>query len=419
MTNAERARLLPKRVTASNVSVPKKSKPGTAAAGKPRARAPRRSPAQPERELLARARIRSSALGAAVDLTFGERITVLVGRNGAGKSLLIEEIDHLSLITRPASERRREPVEVEAILDATGITFWHDYGTARTGEASVSEWCKRDGQELWKVHKGTVTFGHTKETMPLHPAAGLLLIAGIGHPLVPREAFRLQRLLKGITRIAAGPPRHNRPATVTARRRKKLELEQHLPPNWVATASGSGAERLEQLVCWLLKFHETALLDEVIQIGRRLKLWDRIERQLVTSPTNADEEIAFVLVDGMMIDRLSDGTLRVLEVLVHLVRPDCTVLLIEEPENCIHPALQTRLMAELNSYSHKKQIVLSTHSFEIVSQCEAGAIRLVQRESDVTTVRPLTSSELSNVRLFLQEEGTLGDYVFSGALDDN
>jgi len=343
-----------------------------------------------------------------------------VGRNGAGKSLLIEEIDNLSLVTSPAHgrvDRRREPVEVEAKLDGVGITFWHGHdGAGRTAGSSVSESCKRDGQELWKVHKGTVTFGHTKPTMQLPPVAGLLWFAAFGPP-VPPEAFRLRRLLEGITRIAAGPPRHNRPAIVTARRRKKLEPEERAPLPWVATAA-PGAERLADVVRWLLKFYEaeSTLVKEVSEIGRRLKLWDRIERHLVT---DADEEIALVLVDGMMIDRLSDGTLRVLEVLVHLVRPDCTVLLIEEPENCIHPALQTRLMAELNSYSHKKQIVLSTHSFEIVSQCDAGAIRLVQRESDVTTVRPLSSIELSNVRLFLQEEGTLGDYVFSGALDDN
>jgi predicted ATPase len=124
-----------------------------------------------------------------------------------------------------------------------------------------------------------------------------------------------------------------------------------------------------------------------------------------------------VLVDGTDLGLLSDGTLRAAEILMWLLLPGVKLLLIEEPETAVHPGLLSRLLAEFDAYTGDRQIVLSTQAPQVVSWADPLAIRLVERRAAHTEVRRLRDDEVERLAGYLHDEGTLGDFVYSGALD--
>src|SRR5262249_4081231 len=145
----------------------------------------------------------------------------------------------------------------------------------------------------------------------------------------------------------------------------------------------------------------------------RVKLY----RDPETVPPSRRRDVASVLVDGTDFGLLSDGTLRVIEILVWLIMPELKLLLIEEPETAVHPGLLAKLLAEIEAYSADSPIVISTQSPQVVSWADPLAIRLVERRSGRTEVRRLRDEEVARLSGYLHDEGTLGDFVYSGALD--
>lgn len=137
---------------------------------------------------------------------------------------------------------------------------------------------------------------------------------------------------------------------------------------------------------------------------------------------SADSEFAMVDFDGCNIGQLSDGTLRVAEILWTLIslRPG-DILLFEEPEIGIHPGLLRRLLAVVDSYTLDHQVVVSTHSLQVVNWAGPTEIRLVHRQrgyqSD-TVSKALSSEQLARLEPYLNDEGSLGDFIYSGGADE-
>ncbi len=95
---------------------------------------------------------------------------------------------------------------------------------------------------------------------------------------------------------------------------------------------------------------------------------------------------------------ISDGFLMMLGYLVlALGRPGQRLLLLEEPENGVHPGLIQRVIRFLKSLANDPedptQILMTTHSPLVLNEIEPEAIRLVERseETGETSVRPFTS----------------------------
>lgn len=102
-----------------------------------------------------------------------------------------------------------------------------------------------------------------------------------------------------------------------------------------------------------------------------------------------------------------DGFQIWLQILYHLYRVrDATTVILDEPEVYLHPDLQRRLVQLLESEG--KQVVLATHSAELVSEADARSIVLVDKEarrgkrvraeSDLQTLSDLLGTAF-NVRL--------------------
>jgi predicted ATPase len=160
--------------------------------------------------------------------------------------------------------------------------------------------------------------------------------------------------------------------------------------------------------------------DEFCALGNKLQLFKQVKVAIFRQEGGDPEsrEIAALSFDGVNAGLLSDGTLRAIEILYNLLalKPG-SLLLVEEPETAVHPGMLARLLNIIESYTQDRQLVFSTHSPEVVSRARAGQLRLVQRFEGKTTLRRLTGDEAKRVQQYLCDEGTLGEFVFSGGVD--
>ena len=102
-------------------------------------------------------------------------------------------------------------------------------------------------------------------------------------------------------------------------------------------------------------------------------------------------------------DLLSDGTVNITALIVALYFEKKEVVIIEEPERNIHPHLISRVMEMMKEASKKKQIIVTTHSPEVVKHAGLDNLLLISRDNNGFShiSRP---SEKKDVKVFLENE---------------
>jgi predicted ATP-dependent endonuclease of OLD family len=109
--------------------------------------------------------------------------------------------------------------------------------------------------------------------------------------------------------------------------------------------------------------------------------------------------------------QLSGGTRRVLYLLAGLLFDESSVMLIEQPEDGIHPALLYKLIHLLRVNADPTQIFFSSHSPTVLSNLKPQDVRLVVMKDGVTQVRALTEAEVDRAEDYLRREGSLAEYL--------
>jgi predicted ATPase len=113
--------------------------------------------------------------------------------------------------------------------------------------------------------------------------------------------------------------------------------------------------------------------------------------------------------------QMSDGTLRAFGIILALVQPTKpTLIVIEEPEVAIHLGALRTLVEILESHTSETQILLTTHSADIVDALDVEALRVVWAEEGVSHVAPVAGHTRETVRTGLI---TPGELLRSEALD--
>jgi predicted ATPase len=107
---------------------------------------------------------------------------------------------------------------------------------------------------------------------------------------------------------------------------------------------------------------------------------------------------------------LSDGTVDVVALIVALFFEDKDVVIIEEPERNIHPHLISGLMELMKDAARNKQVIITTHSPEVVRHAGVENLLLMSRDEEgfSTASRP---AEKEEVKVFLENDLGL-DEVF-------
>lgn len=385
-------------------------------------------------------------------MSLEDGVAVLVGRNGAGKSAILEGFEAISLYAIGGFSRLNQPVydsesfpkilEIE-ILTPTARRLEYRYEfinlassdedlnfddsddsideKSEVSRFSWNDYCRyiNEGEDhLWTTDNGLTTFntgdnpiitvlGNTHSLRQSLPATSPIKL--------PNEMLWVYSVLRGVRLLGKTPIRQR------ARRRPS---QLRVLGKRIFPSPFSLEDFLARKILRLIGKDE---LSELESICKRVGLGSKISEQkfLLSRDSgekieNEDEEyISSVLLDGVNIGLLSDGTLRVLSILIEIIAssPNTTTI-IEEPETQIHPGMLAKLLNEIETYSFGENLILSTHSPQVVSWTRPEKIILVHRDNERTFVRKLGEDQIHNVIEYLSEEGDLGEWIYSGILDD-
>ncbi len=114
---------------------------------------------------------------------------------------------------------------------------------------------------------------------------------------------------------------------------------------------------------------------------------------------------------------LSDGTVNIAALIVILYFENRDIIFLEEPERSIHPYLISKMMDMVKDASENKQIIITTHSPEVVKHAGLENLLLVSRDKDgfSTISRP---SEKEEVKVFLKNELGLDELYVQNLLTE-
>lgn len=105
---------------------------------------------------------------------------------------------------------------------------------------------------------------------------------------------------------------------------------------------------------------------------------------------------------------MSDGTLRVLGILLALAqRPQPNPICLEEPEATVHPGALVSLLSAVKEVADETQIIISTHSPDVLERCEADELRCVRMIGGRTVVSPISVAAREAIKKELMLPGEL------------
>jgi predicted ATP-dependent endonuclease of OLD family len=114
-------------------------------------------------------------------------------------------------------------------------------------------------------------------------------------------------------------------------------------------------------------------------------------------------------------NQLSEGTLRTLAMLFYVITDKSRLLLLEEPEICVHHGLLNSVIQIIKEYGRTKQIIFSTHSETVVDGLTPEQVLIVNRHRSKGTIVSKISDKMSKggfaaLKSYLATSGNLGEY---------
>jgi hypothetical protein len=385
------------------------------------------------------------------------RVAVLVGRNGAGKSAILEGFEAISSWVLGNSRRpshfdidntpkileieiltpteRRLQYKYELVVVSTSsendLDLTIDNSAIENSDESQSTWnesCQYiDGvqETLWTIEMGTTTFEPSDvTTLGSHRSPDLPMLryfprtpqTMLLEELIPERQW-VYDVLRGVRLLGKTAIRqtYSRRPCLLQVSGKRVSITSNVLPGKL--------DRLARKI-FRMKIDELKEFESICQrigLGSEITIERFLSSETFNDRTENENEkyIVEVLVDGVNIGLLSDGTLRVLSLLIELIYyPPSVTTIIEEPETQIHPGMLAKLLNEIDTYTFGQNLILSTHSPQVVGWSSPDKINLVYRNHGQTIVRKLDDEEIQKVVEYLYEEGDLGEWLYSGILDD-
>jgi len=112
------------------------------------------------------------------------------------------------------------------------------------------------------------------------------------------------------------------------------------------------------------------------------------------------------------VDEISDGTIQTLAILAASADPRTSLLLIEEPENSVHPWIVRMLVERLKKVSKTKNVIVTSQSPVLVDELSPREVWIVARQNGETQIRQLTDLDP-----LIEDHWKAGKYQLSDFLD--
>jgi predicted ATPase len=349
-------------------------------------------------------------------------LTVLVGRNGAGKSTIIDAFEFLrealtdslenalerrggiqALVHKGPKSGKRLTIAVK--LRVRGDPFGSDfadpvehsflYGFTLGGSKAKGVLVK--AEYLACRHESRLHSGYLEHLESEQPSLKLPLVG----PFQPENRLLLNALSKGLLTYKLHP------ATI----RTVPVIGREVPLNRDGSNAGDVLQRLEKHpdeVTWIVK-HLGAITPGIVGIkagtagdtGRRIVRF--LQSAGGTKPTPFE------------IGAMSDGTLRSLAILLALrQRPTPALVCIDEIEDSVHPSALAVLLDAVSASTERCQVLLTSHSPEALSHeaVTARRVRVVDWDAGRSHVFRLSegAEEIS------RPPGSVGELLRTNAL---
>jgi len=335
-----------------------------------------------------------------------ERFTVFIGPNGSGKSNFVDALRFMrdaivSGLDTAISHRRgirairrwspRRPVDVAIALelifpDGTQTIYGFELGSEKGGEYRIkAEFCQtiqsdrtEDGFEVreGRIARFPEVVKRMLESLPAPPQPIRSLLFPFLGTAVAQQAWNFLRSIgfyhplpnaireSAYKPVIAPPPllEHGENLPFVLR-----TLQQHRP-----NAFQQISEYLRLLVPGLKSLAPS-------------KSGDMLEVK------HGDENETFAELEFW---QESDGTLRLLALLTAMYQqPPLSMLVIEEPELTVHPEALAVLVDLLIERSAYQQVLITTHSPDLLNCLPAETLRIVELEGGTTKIGPLSEEQ--------------------------
>jgi ABC-type uncharacterized transport system ATPase subunit len=150
----------------------------------------------------------------------------------------------------------------------------------------------------------------------------------------------------------------------------------------------------------------------LVRAGGKIVKRKRQRSLVVPSVKSIGERLSF--------GQLSEGTFKALVLIFYLVTDDSALLLIEEPEVCVHHGLLASLVELIKTQSKTKQIVVTTHSDflldKVLPEHVYGVSNSARKGTLVRNLAAGSAKQIEQLRAYLTKEGNLGELWRQGGL---
>lgn len=113
---------------------------------------------------------------------------------------------------------------------------------------------------------------------------------------------------------------------------------------------------------------------------------------------------------------VSDGTIQTLALVVAIFDPRSTALVIEEPENSVHPWIARHIIDACREVASERQVIVTTHSPIVMNAVKPEEVWVMWRERGSSHITALVDLDPGFLELWQQGEVPTFEYVDSGAL---
>ncbi len=182
--------------------------------------------------------------------------------------------------------------------------------------------------------------------------------------------------------------------------------------DFVAIIGANGLALIESLT---FKELPTSSVDYSVRVGGQVNE-RKVKKILVVPQFKIGKNI-------LSPNQLSEGTFKTIALVFYLLTEKKTLLLVEEPEVCVHHGLLSSILEIIKQQAHDEQVMISTHSDYVLDQVDPKCVFTVARQSSgETTINNLkaamASSDFSALKDFLATEGSLGEYWKTGGFKE-
>ena len=347
-----------------------------------------------------------------------EPLTVLVGENGVGKSNLVDVLRFLSgallfgldvavgermginQLYRWVSEKVSTEIEIGISLRQPTLVAQYSLVLGKSNPQ------RRTGAYSVCAERCVVTQQGKQTEFHIQNGQWLSKPAGISFPILPASLF--------LPFMAGLPPFKEVYETLTGMSfydirpsivRGAQPLAKPYPLDVEGKNLAAALFELEQTQKARVAELTTALTYVLPEISRYVI--ENIGRHLVIKlqhEMNGDLSSA----PWFELSQESDGTLRILGILTALYqKPARTLIAIEEPDITLHPNTIVRLWDELTDASAHSQILLTTHSPELLDLCRAEQLRIVEKIDGDTYVGTIDQLQKEIIQEKLASPGQL------------